>query len=428
MNHAWRLAEGQWTFQAMSPYTAPWAHYWAALWMKLFGPSLEIFRLSQVWLCFSGVFFLGLTLWERGQKKAVLYFPLVLSLLPALFMNHRFAIELTGFHVLCCGALLWCLQRQWIMAVVFWAVLGSTGHILFYGFVLALLGTAFLEGQIFNKRQRMAIVIGALLLAAFFFTVWQAVPEKGKALALLLSAIGVAVAVFFQAEAWSVWRYRWWDKVFCFMALIFLGNGLFFLEGSWSLALSTGLPFSYLGLFFLPLLAFLVWQGRLNEPDQRLFLLSIIFLGFMMLKPAPRYFEIPFLGAAIFASVGFSRLAPLFRIGIFGCLLAHSGWLWAPYFRTLPIESSQHFLFFKDSSRDFLSKQTLAAVLDSYGCNLSDINSVDSRVREALVALELSSSKEKSSCPWKNLQVVRKSEAGTAKGIEVADFVIGGNP
>ena len=48
MNFSRQIAfePGIWPLTAMSPYTAPWAHYFAAIFMKVFSPSVLVFRLS----------------------------------------------------------------------------------------------------------------------------------------------------------------------------------------------------------------------------------------------------------------------------------------------------------------------------------------------------------------------------------------------
>ncbi len=146
LNYSWRISfeRGFWPLAAMSPYTAPWAHYWAALWMKIFGPSVLVFRASQVTLALAGMLALAFSLKKNFSRVRFLC---VLPLLPALVLNHRFAVELNGFHVLALG--LFCLalsrKRYALAAAVAWA--GTTAHILFYAVPLGLL-----SHQGFGKR------------------------------------------------------------------------------------------------------------------------------------------------------------------------------------------------------------------------------------------------------------------------------------
>lgn len=433
MNHSYRLSTGDFTLQAMSPYTAPWAHYWAALWMKVFEPSVFVFRLSQIFLSLLGSGFLFLALWESGRKTAARLLPLSLALLPGLVMNHRFAIELTGFHGFCFGLVAWSLVRGWpLLAVLGW-VLGTTGHILFYGIGLAVIGAAIWEGREFRKKEKIAAALGSLVLAIFFFRVHLLIPEKGKALLLVISALGIGVFVFIGAERWRLWKRQAWEVAVLVVSLVFLFNAFLFIDGFWQLSLTTGKEGWKGGrllnlLFFIPLALWITQRGSRDSPRwlRRAFLLGLIGLGVMMLKPAPRYYEVILLCLAVFFAQGLARLPFLGRIAVSIFLLLHATVLYAEYFTVSPKEASLRFLFFKDSSRDFLSKQELISVLGGSGCSLSDIQSVDSRVGEALLALSrVDWPRVDMECNWKNLQVERRSEsgrAGTKK--EVADFVI----
>jgi hypothetical protein len=54
------------------------------------------------------------------------------------------------------------------------------------------------------------------------------------------------------------------------------------------------------------------------------------------------------------------------------------------YFRNTVQEREHKILIWRDSSRDFLSKQNLVQYFSENGCRLSDISSGDARVLEAL--------------------------------------------
>lgn len=437
MNFSGRLADGEWTWKAMSPYTAPWAHYWAALWIKTFGSSLLVFRLSQVFLALGGIALLCAALWRSGRVMAASLLPLAVALLPGLVMNHRFAIELNGFHVFCFGLLAWSLVRRWFFLAAFAWVLGTTGHVLFYGVGLAVIGAAFWEGRELRWRERMAGLSSCLFLAAFFLQVIPQLPEKGKATALFLSAAAVAALLCLRAERWPVWRHRYFEVVVWLLSAVFLLNALFFVEGFWTLSITTGKEGWKGGRFlnlavFLPFIIWITRRGGREFPRilRRAFLLGVICLGFMMLKPAPRYFELMFLALALCLAQGIASLPFLGRIATIFFLFLHATVLCAEYFTVSPRETELRFLFFKDSSRDFLSKQDLVAVLGGSGCRLSDIKSVDSRVGEALAALAKGDWKVADlPCRWKNLVIERRAESGqagqTGQGRqEAADFVI----
>jgi hypothetical protein len=433
MNHAFRISEGEFTLQAMSPYTAPWAHYWAAIWMKLFGPSVLVFRASQVFLSLAGAGLLALALHQSGRRTAAALLPLTLALLPGLVLNQRFAIELTGFHAFCFGLFAYSLVRGWaLLAVAAW-VAGTTGHILFYGLGLAVIAAAIWEGRELTRRERLVSTLGCFLLALFFFRVFLMIPEKGKAGALVASALATGTLLAIGAEKWKFWRRHWLEGVVLYLALVFLFNAFVFLDGFWQHSVTTGREgwkggrMVSIALFF-PFVLWLTQRGSRDTPRwlRRAFLLLVILLGLMMLKPAPRYFEILLLALGVFAAQGLARLPFLGRMAALVFLLLHGTLLYAEYFTTTPKEASLRFLFFKDSSRDFLSKQELASVLGGSGCALSDIQAVDSRVNEALTAISRADWQvAPGGCRFKNLQVERRAESGRAgTKEEVADFVI----
>ncbi len=432
MNYAWRLAfePGFWSLEAMTPYTAPWAHYWAALWMKAFGPSLVVFRASQIFLSVTGIFFFALALWQRGLRAQACFFLFVLALLPALLFNHRFSIELTGFHLLAFGVGAWALTHRlfWLVALAW--VAGTTAHILFYGMGLALAATWISLGKEIGAKERRSGLVALLLLALFFLKVTLELPEKGKPLALLASALGMAALLLQRAEGWRFWRARFWDWLALVAAVPFVFNALFFAEGSWPLAVAKGIE-SWRGVggiifavFFL-LFAFGAWRGfrLLDQTWQRWFLLSVTCLGLMMLKPTPRYFEIPIFCLSFFFALGLFSLPRWQKNLSMVFLLGHALWLYGLYFHLPVRDASLRLLFFKDSSRDFLAKQELVSQLA--GCRLSDIKLVDSRVREALVALERSDwSANEGTCPWKEINIAFRSEFVGRSTKEVAEFIL----
>ena len=390
MNHAARIFHGEFTLRGMSPYTAPWAHYWAALFFSFFGISLRVFRFSQVLLSLLGIFFLGLSLARTGRVRGAAWLPLTISLLPGLVFNQRFFIELNGFHVFCFGLFCFFLSKRWAWGIGLVWLMGSTAHILFYGVGLSVVFVRSLQGEL-RKEEKVALRVVSLCFMAFFLSVAMQIPEKGKALALLVSAAGMFFLPMFQVHRWKIAQANWLPFLLL-ASLIFLANAFLFLPGFWQLSFTKGVEIwkgeGAMVYLLLPFFGFLAWQGAkaFSRDLQMAFLLGVILLGAMMLKAAPRYYEIPLLVLAVFVSSG---LWPQRWRAAFVFLLAvGAGIFYVPYFSLAPKLAELKFLTLKDSSRDFLSKQELVGVLGGLGCKLSDINAVDSRVMEALIALQ----------------------------------------
>ncbi|HEY8279526.1 MAG TPA: hypothetical protein VIH99_07885, partial [Bdellovibrionota bacterium] len=356
MNYAWRIANepGFWPLTAMSPYTAPWAHYWAALWMKLLGPSVFVFRASQVFLSLGGIGFLALAL-PRGYRTAFLF---MIAAVPALPLNHRFAIELTGFHVFAFGLLCWAISRKKVGVAVFAALLGTTAHILFYGVMLGLVAMVLLEAVNLGQRAVAGAMVYFGAMALFFLHVMLLIPERGKAAALVLSSVAIVGLLLCKGDKWTIWKSVWWKRALLVGAAVFFLNGIFFSEGSWSLAISRGvIAEGKDGLLVLTsallYLCIFIWPIEAFPPALKTWLFSsFFFLGMMMLKPAPRYFELLFLGlAATIPFVG-EKLSALkivgpertartpfeFAVGVF-LFLGIFAWkdVYRPYFRGAPI-------------------------------------------------------------------------------------------
>jgi hypothetical protein len=428
-NHAVRILNGEWTLQGMSPYTAPWTHYFAAFWLKLLGVGLWQFRFSQILLAMLGLGLIQFTLWKKAHP-AWPYFFFVVALIPGLVLNHRFTVELNGFHVFCFGLLILAISQRWWWLAAVAILLGTTAHILFYGWALALLAVSHWEKREFTRAEKLWGSLTALVLALFFWKVFLQIPEKGKALALLASALLAGASLWIPFYRWN-WQKSWLDTLAWIFALVFLLNAFFFLEGFWQLSISTGKE-AWRGGRIVSLALFLIFsgwlffQGRKEFPRfwRRVFLLGVIFLGLMMLKQTPRYHEMILLSLAIFLSAGLAKHKELIRFACMCFLALHGALLYSEYFTLNPKEQELRFLTFKDSSRDFLAKQELVSVLGSSGCRLSDIKTGDSRVGEALLALSHGDWEvAPSPCPWKHLE--RKVESFRAGSkTEIADFVI----
>jgi hypothetical protein len=158
----------------------------------------------------------------------------------------------------------------------------------------------------------------------------------------------------------------------------------------------------------------------------RWLLLALILMGAMMFKPTPRYYEVPMLAGAALACLGVASLRWRW-ITVAGLALSfHAAYLYPKYFHDAVIDQDQRLLFFKDSSRDFLDKQSLVSVLGGSGCRLSDIKFVDHRVWLPLSALTLGDWPVRGErCLWRGLHISRRAEVPPhAEGEEAAGFVL----
>src|SRR5690606_22886664 len=112
-----------------------------------------------------GLGFLGSALARAGFRSAALNLPLLALLLPGLLLNHRFAIELNGFHAFCLGLFAWsAVSRRPVLLGLAW-ILGTTSHILFYGVGLGFLGALIWEGRAFTRKERLVAILSCLALA-----------------------------------------------------------------------------------------------------------------------------------------------------------------------------------------------------------------------------------------------------------------------
>lgn len=429
MNFSWRIASEKdfWPLHAMSPYTAPWTHYWAALWMKIY-PSLTCFRLSQVSLSLWAIYLCTWQLWKMDQLRAASFFPFVAGFLPGLYFNHRFAVELNGLHPFLFALLLWSLVAGRYYAAAAFFVIATTAHILFYGVGLAMLAACIWENRKFSRREKNAIVVSFGLLAVFFFRVAWLIPEKGKAAALVISALLAIGLPYVQHRLSSLPRWQWFPLV---LGGAFLVNLVFFAEGTWSLGIltgSVGFGLGWQASLVVPLLAGLLYVGLAKSSAflRSWFFFSLFFLGLMMLKPAPRYFELPLLAMAILLSLGLAWQRALWGNAMLMGLGVHALVLYGFFFNSVPFEKELRFLHFKDSSRDFLSKQKLTEFLGGAGCEASDIRSADSRVMEAVNALWIGQWWVAAGGCAPGPVVVSRSKEAPGKTVTIADFVVEG--
>jgi hypothetical protein len=429
MNYAWRIAHepGFWPLTAMSPYTAPWAHYWAALCMKVIGPSVLVFRGSQVVLALAGICCLAAAL----PKHIRAAFPWAIILLPGLLLNERFAIELTGFHVLCFGALVLSMRREKFGLACVAALFGTTAHILFYAVALSGIALVFLQGWLLSFKQRAWVMLYFMVTAVFLARVLGSIPEKGKGAALVFSAALVITGVALEWNRWPLWRKPAWSYLLGLAGLIYGFNCAFFAQGFWAAAVAKGIPFynvdfqtlafwiGFLGLLYV------CARGWAASPSwiPRAFLLLTVACGVLMLKPAPRYFELPMLVLACLLTYDLASWIylvewPVSRrlhllTALSGVLALNTGITLANTALLPSVNAPIHFLFFKDSSRDFTDKHVLVEFLGGSGCARSDIHTGDPRLKEELDALALGDWPVNHSGPCRWNFVSLQSEAGS---------------
>lgn len=444
-NFAVRIATepGFWPLHAQSPYTMPWAHYFAALWLQIFGISLTVFRASQVFLALLGWIGFAYSLFLVKRSRLVCYLPWLLLIFPGILVNQRFAIELTGFHVFCAGQLaigLACHQRYEMKSAarlicLLSILLGVSAHVIFLAlpFSLFFLRLSYYESlhQAFSKTDRKWIASAALLLIPFFARIFVGVPEKGKALALVIGMAIFAIWVLLGGPFWQrfVALSSFFKYAFYLVSGVFLFNALFFLEGHWGVLQQIGeLQVNYffgLGLVLFITLFFLQLGRDKISTDMQIYvrwsLILCLFLGCLMLKPAPRYFHLAFFPLILIGAHLLLGLRPIWRVFFVGFLTVHLGAsVTANYF--LPavygnqVDQPLRVLFFKDSSRDFLSKQHVARMLGDLGCGMDRVESDDARVVEALRFLQHGDwhLRTSTTCPVQRVRVSR-AEAVLAK-------------
>lgn len=401
-NFSYKIAfeKGFWPLHAMSPYTAPWGHYLAALIFKLFGASLFTFRLSAALMTGAGTFLISAALWEKKKKTAATVFPFLSACFFPAIIHHRFHIEVTTFHYFCFGLLAWgvsLFDRKPLLAkkvIAATSVLGVTSHIAFLAPVLGLLGTWVLSGQ---KTKIRWLVFGvALGLFPFFLRIWLEIPERDKSTVLLGADLLILIWAAFgtYAPKW-VQSYKNWILGFVFLlCLPYFGFLLAFLEGHWDVLLVHGFvaqPF-LVGLPLLivvPALIFLKRRYRKKfDPSWGVwFLFTLVATAILAVKPASRFFEPELAFVLAFSALAFEILPwkkTVLGICIFSGLIPWQMNYILPGEREQGRIQAHKVLLLRDWSNDFMPKQILARFLGEQGCRLSDIQFHDPRLKEAL--------------------------------------------
>jgi hypothetical protein len=428
---------GFWPFEAMSPYTAAWNHYWGALWMKWFGVSLESFRSSQIVLVIAGCAMGAWALKLRGASRAAFLFPILVAFSPPLVLNHRFTIDVNAFHPFCLGlvalgaAARGARPREGALLLAGGILLGVTSHLLFVGPALGL----FLFSRWKRGREDRWLVTGvAALLLPFFLKVLFQIPEKDKALALIcvdLAVIAAAWAPFRLPAPAALPRVIRWlgGALFAALGAAFL----FFWEGHWGTLYTfgrveePGLIGTQLALVAILFASAL--PGHARSPEGAVlrdcagwFAGTLFTLSFLMTKPSSRYFETAFLLFTALVAIALARLELRWpgrmRLWLV-CFVAVGGFdlhvnYWRPAILGLQEEREFRFAFFRDSSRDSLPKQRVASFLADNGCRYDRVRTADPRVDEALRFLShgdwepVSGNPELRLCQWPEIRVERE--------------------
>jgi hypothetical protein len=418
-NYAHKIAftPGFWPLESQSAYTTPWTHYIGAIVFKLFGASLSVFRVGQIGMCVLGLLLLGLAVGKRFGPRVGAIFLWLVAFAPVLLLNHRFAIEMHGFQVLCYGLCAWGLVSG--ASIFLWLGLffGLTSHILFLGPALAFFGVLVLRGYRFGLNEKRSLTILCAALIPFFLYTATHLEKPWKGIALLLLDAIVLTWAWKNVQLPVRWR-EWIIRALPWLALPMLASVAFFSLGLWTPLTQFGQIINIPALILAMccnafILCFFYFRFTRNTRDlsDDLFLLQTLVLGLIMHKFAPRYFETSFLLAAIIAARYFAQSFPPRILFAFFCIyISTQSWhLWTNYFHNTAQERETKFLLWRDSSRDFLSKQNLVQYFQEKGCSLSDISSGDARVLEALRFLAISDWRlaEGQRCHWGKIRVER---------------------
>jgi hypothetical protein len=431
-NYAYRIATepGFWPLSAMTPYTAAWSHWIAAVAFHLFGTSVFVYRATGILEVMAGLALIATALWRRGERETAALLPWVVAFFPAIVMNHRWVIEMNTLFVLCAGlvvfGLSWgpSLTRNWFARtlIVLGVFVGVTSHVLFLAPVLALWFCGFVSGNWGQgenaKGDRLTVSLIALGLILFFFKIMLTLPPedawKAKSLIILStfvlamqgveSMIGGFAARKFGADshfASGPSRYNWGKRAMAVPAIfgiVLLVPFFIFAEGSWLALFSAGrLETVFLiGTVCIPVILTAVFavkseRGTFSIRWEVLAWLPVclILILVMVVKPGPRYYEIPFLYVATLFAWVLSRLQKSqAAIVMILWVLFGSAQLGVNYFKPdleqTQIDHEYHLWRFHDSSVDMLPTQRVATRLAQEGCTYDELEVSDYRLDECL--------------------------------------------
>jgi hypothetical protein len=425
-NYAHKIASepGFWPINAMSPYTHPWSHYVTALFFKALGTHLWVSRLAGIAMSGAGLVLIARSLVVLGEKRAGAYFACLAAVCVPSILNERFAIEINTFHVLCLGLLIYgSVTRRWSL-IALSVIAGVSSHILFLAPALA----AFLvwtSAHADSKRDRVFIAMISVILFPFFGSIYLGIPEKGKALALLLIDVGVLIFVLRPFSIYPIERRIRWILLPVVGVFLLILSAM--MEGDPSIAFTYGqitapwvsiicIAFTAFGSFFLFNYAWRqIHSGQWPRHFAQWSFYTVFLVAMMSTKPAPRYFEMVFVIALIGAALTLSRMASEKLANAFVCVFVLLSVLqWGENY-ILPalghegVDQSYRYLIFHDNSSDSLSKQNLVAELGSEGCAFEQVTTSDPRLGEALSFLAIGdwTTDVGRKCPAPHIQVER---------------------
>jgi hypothetical protein len=407
--HRIAVEPGFWPFDAMSPYTHPWSHDLTAIFFKIFGTNLLVSRLAGLFMSVGGLVLVWRALVVWGEENAAVLFSFLAAMFVPSILNERFAIEINTFLVLCLGGLVYGISRRSWPLIFVAAVVGVTSHILF----LAPLFAAFLvwaaESR-WRKRDRFWIAAIALALLPFFCNVFLKIPEKDKASALIFIDMVVVMSVVLLRNP-SRWIFRLRKPGYFLAAAagsIFLLYACVIAEGHASILFTYGrvanpwllfltIPTVALFLVYILVRVFKYPATSLQNQNGLFFKwtgLTLLLVGLMSTKPAPRYFEIAFVLILAAIALILSR-APRRQVIFLMILMGSVSFLqlglnyMKPGLMRTGVDRSYRYLYVgmyvvRDNSSDSLSKQDLVEDLGAEGCSFSDVRTEDSRLYESL--------------------------------------------
>jgi len=413
-NYAYRIATepGFWPLSAMTPYTAAWSHWIAALAFHFFGTTVLVYRATGILEVIAGLALIAAALWRKGERSTASLLPWVVAFFPAIVMNHRWVIEMNTLFVLCAGLIVFglSLERTWRARalIILGVTVGVTSHVLFLAPILALWFCGFVSGNWGQgqhaRGDRMTVSAIAIGLILFFFKIGQTLPPEDhwKATSLILLSGFILVMQLVEgmlgAPSFNPKMRNWTLAVPAFFGTVLLVPFFIFAEGSWLALFSAGqLQTVYLmGTIYIPvvLAAFFAMRAPRGTFKVRFELLAwlpicLALILVMVVKPGPRYYEIPFLYAAVFFSWTLSRLERSQVILVMALWIGlGSAQLGVNYFKPdleqVQVDREYHLWHLHDSSLDMLPTQRIAKRLSQEGCAYSDLEVTDYRLDECL--------------------------------------------
>jgi len=394
----------------------PWDHFLTAIAFKVFGANLFVYRATHVLMGLGGIFAISLA------YRSFL-FPVLCTLFIPLVTNHHFAIELTSFHTLCFGLLLYSVKKKKHLGIILFTFLGVTSHIAFIAPLWALGVFIFINESPGRKALRTLRVLIFTLLP-FFVYLFFSMPDKPNTIALIIGHLFLFFSSFkidFLKKTYLTHQ-KLVFKIFIFLSLPFVFIFLLFTEGSWSVFIQKGVieaPFlTGIGLFFLFLFIYKSRKNFFKEPLFQLFMLITVFTGVIARKPTPRYFEAAFLIFVLLLSRSFKFKKYLVLFFVFQTaffILNYSNSKKYNDYKNREV----NFLFLHDHTQDFSLKQKIANELKALECGYSQIEFDNPRISESFRFLMQNESTK--NCPYVKLQI--ESSSQTKSGLKVFGFL-----